>query len=366
MLFYAFGDLTILPSPVVIRSSSLITFPIQYLEMVEGLVRACDGDVQLIYQHCGLTLAEINDPETRLTIPQFVALMEFSKQYLNSDEPASRQLMRYMPVTINGMVGMAVMSADTLGDALDIGLRYFPLIMPCIELLREDRGNKVYIRVKTLVRLGSPFDETLVEVVIGNILKVVQFSETTSQGKALSQLLGAEVHFRHSPRGKIESYQKYNNVSLKFSSLEDQLILPREGLHFPLVTRNRSTRLTLESMLDSKLLLLHSYNQVAVRVRRLLSAYVEQGNYPESAQIADMLALSTRTLSRRLSEEGYTLSKLIEEVRMERAETLLISTSLPLSNIAKQLGYSDLSAFSRAFKRVKKQSPSELRASLKG
>ncbi len=347
------------------RPSALITFPIQYLEMVEGLVRARNGDVQQIYQHCGLHLDEVNDPETRLTVPQFMQLMEFSRPYLTSDEPASRQLMRYMPVTINGMLGMAAMSADTLGDALDIGLRYFPLIMPCIEMHRENRGSKVYVRVKTLVSFGSPFDETLIEVVIGNILKMVQFAETTSQGKALTQLLGAEIHFRHSPRGKIASYKKYDHVAIKFSSLENQLILPREGFSFPLATRNRGTRQALESMLEGKLLLLHSYNQVAVRVRRLLSGYVEHGNYPEAAEIADILALSTRTLSRRLSEEGCTLSKLIEEVRMERAETLLISTQLPLFSIAEQLGYSDLSAFSRAFKRVKKQSPSQLRASLK-
>ncbi len=342
----------------------LLTFPIQYLEMVESLVRAQGRDVESIYPQCGLSLREANDPETRLTIPQFVALMTYARRYLREGESASQQYLRHMPITINGMVGMAVLSADTVAEALDIGRRYFPLMMPCVEMRREDHGNKVHFRFITLVSLGSPFDETLIEVVIGNMLKLIRYSSGQPELGSVP-FTGVEAHFRHERRGDLAAYSAYGDASFKFLKRDDQLILPREVLSQALATRNRSTRMTLEALLDAKLQVLQHYNQASVRVRHLLAGAAEQGDYPDIAQVADRLALSTRTLSRRLAEEGYTLSQLIEEVRMVRAETLLIETTTSLLQIAQQVGYSDLSAFSRAFKRVKKRSPSALRASLK-
>ncbi|WP_410210059.1 AraC family transcriptional regulator ligand-binding domain-containing protein [Aquirhabdus sp.] len=349
----------------IIRSSSPFTFPIQYVEMVEALVRLRGGDVQQIYVRAQLEQHELDNPETRISLSQFAELMQIAKEHMNSAEPASIQMLRHMPVTIHGMLGMASISADTLGDALDITLRYFSLILPCIELTRENRGNKVFIYVRNLVSFGSPFDETMIEIVIGNFFKMVSFSETPANGKEISEILGSEVHFRHACFGDAAVYQRFCNTSIKFSCLDNQMIFAREVLSRPLVTRNRSTRMALETMLETKLQLMQKHDEVAVRVRRLLSGSAALSHFPDPQQIADAMAMSTRTLSRRLSEEGHSLSKLMEELRMERAEMLLIGTQLSLFNIAKQLGYSDLSAFSRAFKRVKKQSPSELRASLK-
>jgi len=94
------------------------------------------------YQRCELSQLELDNPETRISLPQFAELMLIAGENLNTIEPPSIQMLRHMPVTIHGMLGMASMSADTLGDALDITLRYFSLILPCIELTREDRGNK--------------------------------------------------------------------------------------------------------------------------------------------------------------------------------------------------------------------------------
>ncbi len=360
--------MTTLIRSAIIQASSPFTFPIQYVEMVEALVRVRGGDlhdVQQVYVRCQLEQHEVDNPETRISLPQFVELMVIALENLNGSEPASIQMLRHMPVTIHGLLGMASISTDNLGDALDITVRYFSLIVPSIELTRENRGNKVHIHVRNLVSFGSPFDALMVEIVIGNLFKMVGFSETPAHGKAISQLLGSEVHLRHDCLDDAAAYSGFCQTAIKFGCLDNQIIFAREVLSRPLVTRNRSTRMALELMLASKLQLMQQHDQVAVRVRRLLSGYAALSNFPDPQQIAEALAMSTRTLSRRLAEEGYSLSKLIEEMRMERAEMLLIGTSLSLSHIATQLGYSDLSAFSRAFKRVRKQSPSELRANLK-
>jgi AraC-like DNA-binding protein len=72
---------------------------------------------------------------------------------------------------------------------------------------------------------------------------------------------------------------------------------------------------------------------------------------PDSAEhIAQRLAISPRTLRRRLAEEGYTFQAAKNLARERQAKYLLSHTTLPLSEIAFKLGYSELSAFSRAFR----------------
>ncbi|MCC3317845.1 MULTISPECIES: helix-turn-helix domain-containing protein [Nocardia] len=96
------------------------------------------------------------------------------------------------------------------------------------------------------------------------------------------------------------------------------------------------------------------------KVRRLL----EKDPGKRSSQwLAHELSISTSTLKRRLSEEGTTLRELHESFLLERAMLRLLDRSMSVSEIATDLGYSDLTNFSHAFKRWTGRSPSEFRHS---
>jgi AraC-like DNA-binding protein len=84
---------------------------------------------------------------------------------------------------------------------------------------------------------------------------------------------------------------------------------------------------------------------------------------PDAPEMATALAITTRTLARRLAQEGCRFSDLRQQVRMGRAEDLLRDQTLPLSTVAERLGYSDLSAFSRAFRDQVGLTPSAWRRS---
>ena len=78
--------------------------------------------------------------------------------------------------------------------------------------------------------------------------------------------------------------------------------------------------------------------------------------------VASLYAVSRRTLHRHLKAEGGTFRQVANEVRCEIACTLLAETDLPLSQIAEILNYSEISAFSRAFRRWSGQPPSVWRS----
>lgn len=73
--------------------------------------------------------------------------------------------------------------------------------------------------------------------------------------------------------------------------------------------------------------------------------------WPSMDDVASDLAVSTRTLARRLTEEGTSFREIDASARRARAETLLRETSYPLEQVADALGYATCSAFVRAFKR---------------
>lgn len=83
----------------------------------------------------------------------------------------------------------------------------------------------------------------------------------------------------------------------------------------------------------------------------------------ELASVAARLALSSRTLSRRLQEEQATFAQLNAQIRIEHAKAQLLHTNKPVSQIALEAGFNEVGSFSRAFKRAYDKTPSEMRTS---
>jgi AraC-like DNA-binding protein len=101
-------------------------------------------------------------------------------------------------------------------------------------------------------------------------------------------------------------------------------------------------------------------DDIVGRARRWIFQYLHTGEVAVT-QLASGLGMSDRTLGRRLAEEGLTPARLIEQLRQELACNYLTDRAVPLGRITYLLGYSDLSAFTRAFRRWTGRTPSEWR-----
>jgi AraC-like DNA-binding protein len=114
--------------------------------------------------------------------------------------------------------------------------------------------------------------------------------------------------------------------------------------------RQLASRLDLGAEADDLLLALRA------RLRTLLP----EGQV-EAASVARALGLSERTLARRLQERGTSWRGVLDAFREAEAERLLASSRIPLSDVAFRLGFSDQTAWNRAFRRWKGMSPTEWR-----
>ena len=82
---------------------------------------------------------------------------------------------------------------------------------------------------------------------------------------------------------------------------------------------------------------------------------------PPVATVARGLGMSTRTLTRRLADEGKTFAQVLDELRTHLAQSYLRDRDLSISEIAWLLGYQEVSAFTHAFKRWTGETPSACR-----
>ena len=95
------------------------------------------------------------------------------------------------------------------------------------------------------------------------------------------------------------------------------------------------------------------------RVRQLIVA--RPGYFPDIDYVAAKLNIISRTLRRRLADEGSSYQQILADVRYQLAQEYLSTSSLPLEEIAAMLGYSTPGNFSHAFKRWHGSPPSQFR-----
>ena len=105
----------------------------------------------------------------------------------------------------------------------------------------------------------------------------------------------------------------------------------------------------------------NSKRSLSMRVSKLIRIQLERGKVGVET-VAGQLNMSRYTLHKKLRQEGLTFAALLEQVRREQAITYMKDKSKPLVEIAEQLGFSELSAFSRAFKRWMGTPPAEYRS----
>ena len=96
------------------------------------------------------------------------------------------------------------------------------------------------------------------------------------------------------------------------------------------------------------------------QVKLLILEHLEQGT-ANSERVAKLLHISRSTLKRRLMKEGHSFRQLRDEIVRQLSQDALKQTDAQVSEIALKLGYSELSAFDRAFARLTGMSPLEFR-----
>ena len=168
------------------------------------------------------------------------------------------------------------------------------------------------------------------------------------------------VHFKHSRPRALSAHEDYFGCRIIHGSDKDALELTRDALDIPNRLGDPGLSAFFDTHLEKELAELEHDMGLEQRVRIQITQSLS-GGIPTLHDIALRLGMSARSLQRRLSERGYTFQNLIDASRRELAERLLANTEYSLAEIAFLTGFSEQSAFTRAFRRWAGQTPRNYR-----
>jgi AraC-like DNA-binding protein len=168
------------------------------------------------------------------------------------------------------------------------------------------------------------------------------------------------VHFMQSAPADTTDFRRVFQAPVLFGQEADRITLPQGALEHPIERFNPELRRLLDRHLQA--MKADVSEAIEEQVRKVIRSGLSRQDC-SIEEIAAILAVAPRTLQRMLKERGTKFSRLLEEVRSSTARRHLAESQLSLTQLATILGYSELSAFSRAFQRWHGQSPQQWRRS---
>jgi len=186
--------------------------------------------------------------------------------------------------------------------------------------------------------------------------------DAISREVSTASFLPLAVHFKHAPRGDVAAYEEHFGCPVHFGSGRDALLVSEESISVPNRLGDETIVGFIDKHLEQMLATGSRGSSLELRVRRAVADVLSEG-VPTLSSIASALAMSARTLQRRLADEGNTFQGVIDAARKDLAHRLLHETDYTIAEVAFLTGFADQSAFTRAFKRWAGQTPRSYRLS---
>lgn len=289
----------------------------------------------------------LENTDTMISHSKFIRLLDISAK--QSGNPLfGLQYGLHQGVSVFGPLLYLIRNARNVGEALrDLG-NYFHLHTGSAAVRVELQGSHVVLgyHIEELNIPGLPQAAELAVAVGTRLMR-------TLLGNRWQPL---SVMMQHAPLSSASNYRRYLGIVPQFNALQNAWVFDAKVLEIPLSSADEELHKLLQKHLDN---LDHlAINELPSYVQQLLRNFLPNGRVTIE-QIADYMMISTRTLQRYLAEEGTSFQALLDQTRQSMATRYLRDSSTNLTQLAELLGYSDLSAFSRAFQRWSGLSPRE-------
>jgi AraC-like DNA-binding protein len=183
---------------------------------------------------------------------------------------------------------------------------------------------------------------------------------TISAEVSASSFVPLEVHFKHPAQGDPSVFSEHFGCPVTFGSDRDALLISHSALDMPNKLGDQTIAQFFDRHLEAELAARSDDEGLDQRVRIAVSQSLSEG-VPTLTEISASLGMGARTLQRRLAEKEHSFQDLVDLARRELAQQLLKDTDYSLAEVAFLTGFSEQSAFTRAFKRWSGQTPRSYR-----
>ncbi|HSX60162.1 MAG TPA: AraC family transcriptional regulator [Tahibacter sp.] len=323
--------------------------------ILSGLVQIAQErgvDASAWFAGFALSPNDICDPSARVSYRQAVAIIRRAIGAM-ADPALGLLIGRHQDIGNFGLLGLAMKTARSFGDAIALGITY-----------QRATGTLLDLEVQTFAAgeialfARAPVDDP----VVLPFLCEEMFSSVLAVGRELAgvALKPLRLELAYAEPAHVEEYRALFRCELRFGSTHNCLVVDAQTLDHPFPNYNPVTaRQALAALLRELEAMPAARSETVAAVERQLRQRIAQN--PRLLDVAVSLYRSERTLRRQLAGEGESFTTIHDRVRCERAIELLRDRRLTVAEVGTQVGFGDVREFRRAFKRWTGRTPTELR-----
>ncbi len=253
-------------------------------------------------------------------------------------------------------IGYAFTLCDNLKDVMALNQRFQPLIQQIGTTQLDVEDHSAWLRWTPLYE-DRDFYAEFTEMIFTGYAAIGRWLLWDQDAPILS------MHFRHSAPDNTDMQKSLFCENLIYDSDIDGIEFVSRAVKVPMPNRDPKLLSILTERLEKKLDQLHAPISIAKETMICVQTLLPEGR-PSISKVAKIMGMSERTLRRRLKDEGQTYNSVLENARKDACEAYMRSETFRQTDIALALGYSDQTAFSRAFKGWHKNTPTEYRRRL--
>lgn len=271
---------------------------------------------------------------------------------ITKDSALGLKLGRTVNPAMFGTFGYALMSSKTLKDAADVFLKYQHLPGQLTQISMKQDNSTLVIRFDPLY----PFEDALLCYAIEEVLSTTYFGMIFLVNKDIELM---EVCLSYPAPKHARLYNEMFRCPVRFMESENHIRLDARIFNLPVHTANPSVYEYSIQYCEEMLRGLKKSDPFIDQIRNII--LTSPGRFPNAGEIAKKLAMGTRSLNRRLRERNTSYKKIINEIRSELSIRYLANTNLSIDQVSDLVGFSEATAFRRAFKRWTGKNASQYR-----
>lgn len=257
------------------------------------------------------------------------------------------------PKMLHGMVGFLIQSCKDLNQALQMLSRYGHMVSPMVSYkytINDVAALEIEQNKMWLLKHPEPARQA------NDFL----FASTLNTSAALTGKrivpLRIELAF---PKREISEYQNFFGCDILFNQEVNRIVLDKKDIAIPILTSDQSMFERFNAMVAEKQALL-STNTTSENLKQVLFMQF-RGRIPSIDEAASALDMTPRSLQRKLMQERTTFRDIAGEIRKDIAFQLMQNPTIKISEVSDILGYSDPTAFRKAFKSWTNLAPREVK-----
>ncbi|GAA1481345.1 AraC family transcriptional regulator [Gordonia sinesedis] len=295
----------------------------------------------------GLTVADLADPRCEVSARQELTIID-NLVTATGDQPGLGVALgeRYH-LTAYGIWSFMLISSPTPRQAIQVALRFLDLTFAFCDITAHDDADGLRLTLD-----ASRVPDRLRRFVVERDLSAVYTIRREAFADRLP-LRRVDLSFP-APDGPLppgwlrDAVDEHPDV-LHYDADTDAMIFDAARIDDPMPQANAHAAAVAQEQCARMLQERRARAGVSGDVRELLVRRLTDP--PDASEVAGLLHMSSRTLQRRLAQEGTSFRALLDEVREQIAEELLVVGGLPVAEVAHRLGYVEVSSFSQAFRR---------------